>query len=173
MSMGGQRYASAALAPGMTRYPLYRKVCGLQGRSGRVRKISPPTGIRSSDRPARSESLYRLSYRGPLLAQDTNNNVDINTILFFFLTTWNNAWIFQITSFPQVSPPKPCMHLSASPIRATYPAHLILLDLIYQIIFGEQYSSWNSSLCSSLQPPVTAQISSLVTYSRSPLNFFP
>jgi len=25
----------------------------------------PPTGIRSSDRPARSESLYRLSYPGP------------------------------------------------------------------------------------------------------------
>jgi hypothetical protein len=25
-----------------------------------------PTGVRSPDRPARSESLYRLSYRGPL-----------------------------------------------------------------------------------------------------------
>ena len=28
-------------------------------------KSPPPTGIRSPDRPARSESLYRLSYRGP------------------------------------------------------------------------------------------------------------
>ena len=46
-----------------TRYPLHRKLDGPQGRSGRVRKISPPTGIRSSDRPARSQSLYRLSYR--------------------------------------------------------------------------------------------------------------
>jgi hypothetical protein len=27
-----------------------------------VRKISPPIGIRSPDRPARSQSLYRLSY---------------------------------------------------------------------------------------------------------------
>ena len=26
--------------------------------------LALPTGIRSSDRPARSESLYRLSYRG-------------------------------------------------------------------------------------------------------------
>ena len=25
-------------------------------------KISPPTGVRSPDRPARSQSLYRLSY---------------------------------------------------------------------------------------------------------------
>jgi hypothetical protein len=29
-------------------------------------KVWPPTGIRSPDRPARSESLYRLSYPGPL-----------------------------------------------------------------------------------------------------------
>jgi hypothetical protein len=28
-----------------TRYPLYRKLGGPQGRSGRVRKISPPTGM--------------------------------------------------------------------------------------------------------------------------------
>jgi len=35
-----------------TRYPMYRKLCGPQGQSGRVLKISPPTGIRSADRPA-------------------------------------------------------------------------------------------------------------------------
>ena len=34
------------------------------GRSGRMQKISIPTGIRSPDRPACSESLYRLSYPG-------------------------------------------------------------------------------------------------------------
>ena len=32
-----------------------------------------PTGIRSRDRPARSESLYRLSYPGPLTLQRPNN----------------------------------------------------------------------------------------------------
>jgi hypothetical protein len=30
-------------------------------------KSRPPTGIRSPDRPARSQSLYRLSYPGPIL----------------------------------------------------------------------------------------------------------
>ena len=46
--------------------PIVRSLGGPQGRSGRVRKISLPTGIRSPDLPARSESLYRLSYPGPL-----------------------------------------------------------------------------------------------------------
>ena len=46
--------------PEKTWYPFYRRLGGPQGRSGLVRKISPPTGIRSSDRPSRSQSLYRL-----------------------------------------------------------------------------------------------------------------
>ena len=66
--MGGQRHAPPALLPGKTRYPLYRRLGGYMGLSGRVRKISPPTGIRfpDPDRPARNESLCRLSYPGPL-----------------------------------------------------------------------------------------------------------
>ena len=41
-----------------TRYSLYRRLGGPQGRSERAREISPPTGNRSPDHPARSESLY-------------------------------------------------------------------------------------------------------------------
>jgi len=41
-----QRHAPAALYPrGKTRYPLYRRLGGPQGRSGQVRKISPPPGF--------------------------------------------------------------------------------------------------------------------------------
>jgi len=43
MVVGGQRHVPAALPPGKTRYSLYRGLAGLQGRSGRVRKISPAT----------------------------------------------------------------------------------------------------------------------------------
>ena len=51
-----------------------RRLGGLQGRSRRVRKISPPTGIRSSDRPVLKESLYRLSYpQGRLSLQNTEH----------------------------------------------------------------------------------------------------
>ena len=42
--VGGQRHAPAALPPGKTRYPWYRRLGGSQGRSGRVRKISPQRG---------------------------------------------------------------------------------------------------------------------------------
>ena len=48
-------------------------------------------------------------------------------------------------------------HLS-SPIRATCPAHLILLDFITRTILGEEYRSFSSSLCSLLRFPVTSSL---------------
>ena len=45
MGVGGQRHAPAALLPGKTRYPLYRRLGGPQGRSGRVQKILPIPGF--------------------------------------------------------------------------------------------------------------------------------
>ena len=41
VGVGGQRHAPAGLPPGKTPYPLYRRLDGPQGKSGRVRKISP------------------------------------------------------------------------------------------------------------------------------------
>ena len=59
-----------------TRYPLYRRLGGLQGRSGRAKNLVP-TGIRSPDRPARSQSLYRLSYLAHI------------ELILFFVYLWN------------------------------------------------------------------------------------
>ena len=39
---------------------------------------------------------------------------------------------------------------TSSPIRATCPAHLILLDFITRTILGEEYRSFSSTLCSLL-----------------------
>jgi len=45
-----------------------------------------------------------------------------------------------------------------SPIRATCPAYFILLDLLTQNIFGEQFRSLSSSLCSFLHSPVISSL---------------
>ena len=43
--VGSQRHVPAVLPPGKTLYPLYSKLGGPQGRSGHMRKISPPPGF--------------------------------------------------------------------------------------------------------------------------------
>jgi len=43
------------------------------------------------------------------------------------------------------------------PIHAACPTHLIL-NFIARIIFGKQYSSWSSSLCSLLHSPLTLSL---------------
>jgi len=45
-----------------------------------------------------------------------------------------------------------------SPIRATCPAYLILLDFITRIILSEEYRLFNSSLCNFLHSPVTSSL---------------
>ena len=62
LEVGEWSAARRTLPPGKTRYPFYRWLVWPQGRSGRAENLVP-TGIRSPDRPARSQSLYRLSYR--------------------------------------------------------------------------------------------------------------
>ena len=58
VGVGGQRHALAALPPG--KRLTTHCIGGWVGAESLA-----PTGIRSPDRPARSESLYRLSYPGP------------------------------------------------------------------------------------------------------------
>jgi hypothetical protein len=45
MEVGGRRHAPATLPTGKTQYPLYRRLGGPQGRSGRVQKVSPSPGF--------------------------------------------------------------------------------------------------------------------------------
>ena len=77
------------LPPGKTRYLLYRRLGGPQGRSGHVRKISPPTGIRSPDRPARSQSLYRL-----IPIHNINRSVKDMTVLCVCVCVCGRQWNF-------------------------------------------------------------------------------
>jgi len=64
--------------------------------------------------------------------------------------------VFQVASFPQVSPSKPCMHLS--PIIATCPTQLTTLPALAQIPLGGECKSCSTSLRGFLQSPVTPSL---------------
>ena len=46
----------------------------------------------------------------------------------------------------------------SSPICATCPTHLILLDFITRTILGEEYTSFSSLLCNLLHSPITSSL---------------
>jgi hypothetical protein len=62
---GGERSASRlcrSLPPGKTRYPLYKRLGGPQGRSGKVRKMSLQPGFDPRTVQPVAQSLYRLGF---------------------------------------------------------------------------------------------------------------
>ena len=83
--MGGQRHAPAALPPGKSRYPLYRRLGGPQGRSGRVRKISPPPGIDPRTVQPVASRYTDWAIQAPILT------VDVNTPAAIFSETLVNS----------------------------------------------------------------------------------
>ena len=95
-SEGSGSRPGRSLPPANTGYPLYRRLGRSQVRSRQVRKISPPPtpGIWSPDRPAHSQSLYRLSYR-PTIPLDTllifrQSSLTPHVLLINFFTKWGS-----------------------------------------------------------------------------------
>jgi hypothetical protein len=66
MGVGGQRHAPAAVQPGKRR-STHRRGCWVGPREGLngCEKFRPHRDSIPADRPARSKSLYQLSYSGP------------------------------------------------------------------------------------------------------------
>ena len=101
-----------------------------------IHMCPPPVPILSQTDPV--HGTYPSSWRSIFL-------------LFFHLSLGLQSGLF-----PSVLPTKTLYARLLSPIRATCPTHLILLDLITRIIFGEQDRWWSSSVCSLLHFPVTS-----------------
>jgi len=76
-----------------------------------------------------------------------------NQILVRFLLTLSYPLCLCLANgfFPSGFPSETLYVLFFFSLRATRPAHLILLDLITWIILGEQYKPCSSSVCSFLQ----------------------
>jgi hypothetical protein len=70
-------------------------------------------------------------------------------------TSWSSYWPPSLWLSHQQSIRVP---LLSSPIRVTYPAHLIFLNYIIVIILGQEYKSSSSTLYSFLHSPVTSSL---------------
>jgi hypothetical protein len=94
--VGGKCHAPAALTPGMTLYTRYRELDGPQGRSGRVRKISPPPGFDSRTPPGRSALQKirnsKIQLLGETVIPRTEQKLRTNNLHFSFsrLMRWDS-----------------------------------------------------------------------------------
>jgi len=98
-------------------------------------------------------------------------------IYWAFNKLWNNKFYYKVAScwyfywiilhlclglqsglYPSGFPNKTLCTPLLSPIRATCPSNLILLDLIFQKILGEEYRLLISSLCSFPHSLVTPSL---------------
>ena len=111
---GGEGSASRpgrTLPPGKTRYPLYRRLGGPQGRSGLVRKISTPPGL-----DPRTVQSVGSSY--------TNFASRPTTVISPFFKSANPRIHFTVTP---VSAMNECLELM--PNKLTYKLHKIMSSL--------------------------------------------
>ena len=95
--------------------------------------MEPESSLRYSQEPATCPypEPYILIYTTTL---SHHLKIHFNIILQSY------AKVYGVISSFQVSSPKQCTNFS-SPKHTTCPAHLIFLDLITRIIFGEEYRS--------------------------------
>ena len=102
----------------------------------RIHKRPPPVSILGQRNPVHIPTSHLLEIRPNIIHPSTPRSPHWSLYL----------------RFPHQDP----IHPLSSPIRATCPAHLILLDFITCTILGEEYKSFSSSLCNLLHSPVTS-----------------
>ena len=104
----------------------------------RTHNIPPPIPILGQPNPVHIPTSHLLEIRSNIIHPSTPRSPQ-----------WSPS-----LRFPHQDP----IHPLSSPICATCPAHLILLDFITRTILGEKYKSFSSSLCNLLNSPVTSSL---------------
>jgi len=104
----------------------------------RTHKRPPPVSILGHPNPVHIPTSYLLEIHPNIIHPSTPKSPQ---------------WSLSLR-FPHQDPIQPL----SWPIRATCPAYLILLDFITRTILGEEYRSFNSSLCNLLHSPVTSSL---------------
>ena len=118
------------LPPGKTGYPLYRRLAGPQGRSGQVRKISPPPGFdpRTVQPVANRYTDYATRPTRPLV--DTRNYSFLHSVHTSFGCLSAVQWWWQGAFFSAVEREKPeAEYLSTSNVgvqNTSTPEHTFL-----------------------------------------------
>ena len=86
----------------------------------------------------------------------TSHLLEVHPNIMHPSTSRSPRWSLSLR-FPHQDP----IHPLSSPIRATCPAHLILLDFITRTILGEEYKSFSSALCNLLHSPLPLPLPSV------------
>jgi hypothetical protein len=126
--VGGQRHAPAALPPGKTRYPLYKRLDEPQGRSGRGRIIMPPPPqIQSPDMP---------------------NSVHIEVETVWCLSTWRPTKVSETTYVLFDPHTLTTLQLAAQPTDPTWiPVRIYLLNPTGHVMHQQVEHFNNCTLC--------------------------
>jgi len=111
----------------------------------------------------RNSTFHYRTQKSPQLVPILNQMNPVHTLPSYFLRfillqSFRLHLGFLSCLLPSGFPTKIFYAFFISPVHAICTAHLILLDLITLVIFGEAYKVWSSSICSLLQPPETSSL---------------